>query len=88
MAALHRCLIDEVLAPVSAEDSQLDIRYIKDAADGRRRARERSALLIETAPTSLNDLGEVCRAGELMPQKSTYFYPKLATGLLVNPLTE
>jgi uncharacterized protein (DUF1015 family) len=31
----------------------------------------------------LEELGE---HGEVMPQKSTYFYPKLATGLVINPL--
>jgi len=29
---------------------------------------------------------EVSRAGELMPQKSTFFVPKLATGLFMNPV--
>ena len=29
---------------------------------------------------------DVARAGGRMPQKSTYFYPKLITGLVVNPL--
>lgn len=33
----------------------------------------------------LRDMG---RAGELMPQKSTYFYPKLASGLVFHVLTE
>jgi len=28
----------------------------------------------------------VCLAGELMPEKSTYFYPKLATGLVLSPV--
>jgi uncharacterized protein (DUF1015 family) len=28
----------------------------------------------------------VCLAGELMPEKSTYFYPKLATGLVFQPV--
>jgi len=28
----------------------------------------------------------VSEAGELMPQKSTFFYPKLANGLVINPL--
>ncbi len=31
-------------------------------------------------------LRAVSEAGDLMPQKSTYFYPKLATGLTINPL--
>ena len=29
---------------------------------------------------------EVAEAGEVMPQKSTFFYPKLASGLVLNPL--
>ena len=29
---------------------------------------------------------EVAAAGELLPQKSTFFYPKLGTGLVLNPL--
>ncbi len=37
-------------------------------------------------PTPLSAVMEVSRAGELMPQKSTFFYPKLATGLVINPL--
>ncbi len=88
LAALHRYLIDEILAPLSAGGPQLEVRYVKDATEGRRQARERSALLVETAPTSLRGLGDVCRAGELMPPKSTYFYPKLATGLLIHSLTD
>ncbi|MEQ8316642.1 MAG: DUF1015 domain-containing protein [Phycisphaerales bacterium] len=38
-------------------------------------------------PTPLQAVKEIGAAGELMPQKSTFFYPKLATGLFVNPLT-
>ncbi|MBL8758115.1 MAG: DUF1015 domain-containing protein [Phycisphaerae bacterium] len=37
-------------------------------------------------PTPLEAVRAVSRAGELMPQKSTFFYPKLATGLFMNPL--
>lgn len=38
-------------------------------------------------PTPLEAVKAVSRANELMPQKSTFFYPKLATGLFVNDLT-
>lgn len=38
-------------------------------------------------PTPLWAVKEIGAAGELMPQKSTFFYPKLATGLFINPLT-
>ncbi|MBS0188026.1 MAG: DUF1015 family protein, partial [Planctomycetes bacterium] len=37
-------------------------------------------------PTPLKAVRDVSRANELMPQKSTFFYPKLATGLCINPL--
>ncbi len=37
-------------------------------------------------PTPLDAVKKVSRANELMPQKSTFFYPKLATGLFINPL--
>lgn len=37
-------------------------------------------------PTPLASVRAVSRANELMPQKSTFFYPKLATGLFVNSL--
>jgi len=42
------------------------------------------AFLLE--PTPVASIGAVARAGEVMPQKSTYFYPKALSGLLINPL--
>jgi uncharacterized protein (DUF1015 family) len=37
-------------------------------------------------PTRIDDVWAVARRGETMPQKSTYFYPKLTSGLLFHPL--
>ncbi|MDQ2969424.1 MAG: DUF1015 domain-containing protein [Actinomycetota bacterium] len=37
-------------------------------------------------PTRIEDVWTVARRGETMPQKSTYFYPKLTSGLLFHPL--
>jgi uncharacterized protein (DUF1015 family) len=42
-----------------------------------------AALLNPTPPDAMRD---VAQAGDRMPQKSTYFYPKLITGLVINPL--
>ena len=39
-------------------------------------------------PTRVEEIGAVAAAGEKMPQKSTYFYPKIITGLVINPLDE
>jgi uncharacterized protein (DUF1015 family) len=37
-------------------------------------------------PASVGDIRAVSQTGERMPAKSTYFYPKLASGLVFNPL--
>ena len=37
-------------------------------------------------PTKIAQVKAVAEAGLVMPQKSTYFYPKLLTGLTINPL--
>ena len=39
-------------------------------------------------PTRVEEIRDVAAAGEKMPQKSTYFYPKLITGLTVNQVYE
>ena len=43
-------------------------------------------LAVIVKPTPMDAVRDVSHAGELMPQKSTFFFPKLATGLFVNPL--
>lgn len=37
-------------------------------------------------PTKISSVKDIASAGEIMPQKSTYFYPKLLTGLVFNKL--
>ena len=37
-------------------------------------------------PKKIKDVWDVARRGEVMPQKSTFFYPKLTSGLLLLPL--
>jgi uncharacterized protein (DUF1015 family) len=39
-------------------------------------------------PTRIEDVWAVARRGDVMPQKSTFFYPKLTSGLLFLPLDE
>jgi uncharacterized protein (DUF1015 family) len=43
-------------------------------------------LAVIVRPTPLASVRDVSLAGEVMPQKSTFFYPKLATGLFIHPL--
>jgi len=42
-----------------------------------------AAFLLE--PTPVVSIEAVAREGDVMPQKSTYFYPKALTGLVINP---
>jgi uncharacterized protein (DUF1015 family) len=39
-------------------------------------------------PTRIEDVWEVARRGDVMPQKSTFFYPKLTSGLLLFPVDQ
>jgi hypothetical protein len=36
-------------------------------------------------PTPVAEIAAVATDGDVMPQKSTYFYPKAVTGLIINP---
>ena len=38
--------------------------------------------------TRMSEVRDVANAGEKMPQKSTYFYPKLLTGLVIQTIVE
>jgi uncharacterized protein (DUF1015 family) len=40
------------------------------------------------APTPVHRVQDVASSGESMPPKSTYFFPKVPTGLLFNPLSD
>ena len=64
-----------------------DVRYVRDlgAACGMVDSGESAAAFLLRAPTVEQVLG-VARAGKVMPQKSTYFFPKLYSGFLLNPL--
>jgi len=87
VAILQRYLIEKIIQPEFAQGREPRIGYTADArtipqqVDGQQ---YQIALLVR--PTPLHALEELGRAGEVMPQKSTYFYPKLATGMTIYPL--
>ncbi len=87
VAILQRYLLDEVLGPLFAGGKELTKGYTADPqaivpqADGKQ---YQIALVLR--PTPLHALEELGRHGEVMPQKSTYFFPKLATGMMMYPL--
>ncbi|MBI5749033.1 MAG: DUF1015 domain-containing protein [Nitrospinae bacterium] len=85
---LHTLLIEKVLR-ISEKNlaEQKNITYtisgdeaIKDVKGGKYQI----ALFLN--PTKIEEVKDVATAGEKMPQKSTFFYPKLITGLVMNKL--
>jgi uncharacterized protein (DUF1015 family) len=64
-----------------------EVRYTPDAAEARAAvdAGEAEAAFLLRPPT-VEQVSAVARAGKVMPQKSTFFYPKLTSGLLFMPL--
>jgi uncharacterized protein (DUF1015 family) len=63
------------------------VTYTPDAAEAVAavdRGEAEAAFLLR--PTRIEDVWEVAGRGEVMPQKSTFFYPKLTSGLLLFPL--
>ncbi|MCH8148666.1 MAG: DUF1015 family protein, partial [Planctomycetes bacterium] len=83
-AYLHRYLIDEQLK--RSLEAEPQVRYVKSEEMARKTAREKDGVALLVKATPMAHLRAVSEAGGLMPQKSTYFYPKLATGLTINPL--
>lgn len=90
VAVLHALVLDDALGVTpDAVRAGEHVTYTRDAeaATAAVRAGDQGAqlavLLNATPPAAIRD---VARAGDRMPQKSTYFYPKLITGLVINPL--
>lgn len=82
VSILHGAILGPVLGVGPA-----DLEFTHDDAEAFtavRSGRAGAAFLLN--PPSLAEVRRVCLAGELMPEKSTYFYPKLATGLVFHPV--
>jgi uncharacterized protein (DUF1015 family) len=87
------------IALLSGSEGQLDVELVEAAAPGELtytaslddavaavdRGDAEGAFLVR--PLRVEDVFEVAARGETMPQKSTYFYPKLISGLLFHPLS-
>jgi uncharacterized protein (DUF1015 family) len=83
---------------LSGEPGQLDVELVEaqgpkevtytasveDAVSAVEGGQAAGAFLVR--PTRIEDVFAVAKRGETLPQKSTYFFPKLVTGLLFHPL--
>jgi uncharacterized protein (DUF1015 family) len=64
-----------------------ELRYTPDAGEAREAARSGSCALALILPaTRLEEVRRVADAGQIMPPKSTFFAPKVPTGVVLRPL--
>ncbi len=90
LAVLHVAVLEDRLG-ISPEDVAAGQRlaYTRDEVEARGRVvRGDAVAAILVRATRLDQLADVASAGDVMPQKSTYFYPKLLTGMVFNPLED
>jgi uncharacterized protein (DUF1015 family) len=88
LTQLHAIVLDWILG-LDAEKvrEQTNIRYLRDAAEAVDQVEHGQAdVAFLTHPVTMNQLREVAFAGDVMPQKSTDFYPKLLSGLAIYAL--
>jgi uncharacterized protein (DUF1015 family) len=88
VTVLHTLLLEGVLG-IDRENmaKQINLRYTRDekeAVASVRSGDSTAAFLLNA--TSVEEIRAVAEAGDKMPQKSTYFYPKLKTGLVMNKM--
>ena len=88
LAILHTAILGDRLGiDVAAVAAGGRLAYTRSEADAIRAVADGAAqAAILVRPTRLEQLAAVAGIGEVMPQKSTYFYPKLLTGLVFYPL--
>jgi uncharacterized protein (DUF1015 family) len=85
---LHKCLLERALG-ISEEAirNQQNVTYIRDASEAMAAVRnERADVAFLMNPARMQQIRDIAFAGEVLPQKSTDFYPKLLSGLTIYAL--
>jgi uncharacterized protein (DUF1015 family) len=85
---LHKLILEEIIG-MSQEDiaAQKHLHYVRDAAeaiDEVKKGNAQVAFLMN--PVRMEQVRDIAFAGEVLPQKSTDFYPKMLSGLTVYSL--
>ncbi|MBI5184019.1 MAG: DUF1015 domain-containing protein [Nitrospinae bacterium] len=85
---LHTLLIEKILnIKRDSVTAQRDITYVTDEEEMIHSVEEGGyQIAFFLTPTKIEEVQKIAMSGERMPQKSTFFYPKLLTGLVINSL--
>ncbi len=86
VAYLHRYLLDELFTSGPGGGRSPKTRYIKLEDDAQHTARSEHGIALICRAATMGQLRAVSETGDRMPQKSTFFFPKVATGLTINSL--
>lgn len=83
---LHGLVLERLLGiDADALEAQTNVRYLKSTKDAlARNAAGEGQVTFIMEPTHLRQIRDVADAHEFMPQKSTFFYPKIASGIVFN----
>ncbi len=90
VSILHSLILDK-LASLCSQPLSLEgqVGYIREVEEGIRKIVEGEfQMLFLLKAVTLPELKSVIEKGELMPHKSTDFFPKLKSGLIMNPLND
>jgi uncharacterized protein (DUF1015 family) len=86
---LEALVLDQILGFTEADvAAKRGIAYAKSAAEARAAVESGEAgCAFLLRPTPVEQVRAVAASGETMPPKSTYFFPKVPTGIVFNPLS-
>ena len=88
VTVLHSLILGRVLGMTDADvrnQTYLDYtREIYEAIEGVKSGNYQCSFILN--PTKIHQVHDICLEKEKMPQKSTFFYPKLKTGLVMNKI--
>lgn len=88
VVVLHKIIFEKILSiSKTAQDKQKNIHYIKGNADFvNELSRDNYQMTFFMNPLSAVDIYNVVKKAEILPQKSTFFYPKLTSGFVINKI--
>jgi uncharacterized protein (DUF1015 family) len=87
VSLLHGVILPRILGMDTPAKERASLEFTRDAEEALKRVDSNEfQLAFLLNPIEISSILAVADAGDRMPQKSTYFYPKPPTGMVMNPL--
>ncbi|MCD4728544.1 MAG: DUF1015 domain-containing protein [Pirellulales bacterium] len=83
VSLLHRLIVEDILGYKELPKPNY-VHLIEEVVDGLKTGEYPLAAVV--MPATVENVRSISLGGERMPAKSTYFYPKLLSGLVINPV--